>query len=385
MKLHEYQGKELLQNEGVEIPESRVAYFPEEAWMVSMNIGYPVMLKAQVLTGGRGKSGGVKKCRSAEEVRQYSRQMFGSVLTTHQSGKNGLKVRKILVEKAVDYEKEFYLSFVIDRNTATIALIISKQGGMEIENLSATHPESVKKILINPFTGFLPFHARTVAAFLDLWPKTAEIFNLLGKLYRIFVTKECTLLEVNPLVLTNAGSLIPLDIKIDIDDNALIRQKEILRSRDLSELNEDEVEARFYDLNFIKLDGNIGCMVNGAGLAMATMDFIKQAGGAPANFLDVGGVATPETISRGFEILSRDGSLKAIFVNIFKGIVRCDKVADGIIDATTRHHISLPVIIRLSGSNVEEGLKTLKASRKNFHLVTDVEQARDIINTLVNN
>lgn len=383
MKLHEYQGKALLRSEGVDIPESRVSYFPEEAWMISMDIGYPVMLKAQVLAGGRGKSGGIKKCNSAEEVRTQSQLMFGTVLKTKQSGAEGLKIRKVLVEKALEYEKEFYVSFVIDQKSAAIALIISKEGGMEIEELSAKSPHLINKILINPYAGFLPFHARAIAGFLNLETKISEIHTLFSKLYRIFMEKECTLLEINPLVITQQGRLVPLDVKIDVDDNALIRQKDIVRLRDLSEMDEDEIEARFYGLNFIKLDGNIGCMVNGAGLAMATMDFIKQAGGSPANFLDVGGVATPETISHGFEILTREQSLKAIFVNIFGGIVRCDKVANGIIQATKKSNVTLPIIIRLSGSNVEEGWKILNNAKGNFHPAYTVEQAKDIINRMV--
>lgn len=383
MKLHEYQGKTLLRNAGVDVPESMVSYFPEEAWMISMDTGYPVMLKAQVLAGGRGKSGGIKKCYSAEEVRTQSQLMFGSVLKTKQSGNEGLKIRKVLVEKALDYEKEYYVSFVIDRQSATIALIISKEGGMEIEDISEKSPGLIKKLLINPYAGFLPFHARTIAGFLNLETKIADIYNLFSKLYHVFMEKECTMLEINPLVITQSGRLIPLDVKIDIDDNALIRQKDVLRLRDLSELDEDEIEARFYGLNFIKLEGNIGCMVNGAGLAMATMDFIKQAGGSPANFLDVGGVATPETISCGFEILSREKTLRAIFVNIFGGIVRCDKVASGIIHATQNNNITLPVIIRLSGSNVDEGWKILENARGNFHPAYTVEQAKNIINRLV--
>lgn len=383
MKLHEFQGKTLLRSEGVDIPESRVSYFPEEAWMISMDIGYPVMLKAQVLAGGRGKSGGIKKCSSAEEVRMQSQLMFGTILKTKQSGSEGLKIRKVLIEKALEFEKEFYVSFVIDQKSAAIALIISKEGGMEIEELSAKSPHLINKILINPYAGFLPFHARAIAGFLNLESKTAEIHTLFGKLYRIFMEKECTLLEINPLVMTQQGRLIPLDVKIDIDDNALIRQKDIVRLRDLSEMDEDEIEARFYGLNFIKLDGNIGCMVNGAGLAMATMDFIKQAGGSPANFLDVGGVATPETISHGFEILAREKFLKAIFVNIFGGIVRCDKVANGIIRATQNSNVTLPIIIRLSGSNMEEGWQILNNAQGNFHPAYTVEQAKDIINRMV--
>ncbi len=383
MKLHEYQGKALLRGEGIYIPESRVAYFPEEAWMISMNLGYPVMLKAQVLAGGRGRSGGIRKCSSAEEVRIHSRQMFGSVLVTRQTGDSGLNIRRILVEKAIEFDKEFYLSFVIDHKSAAVALIVSKAGGTGIEETAKETPDMVREIIINPYAGFLPFHARMIATFLDIETKAAELFTLLGKLYHIFTERECTMLEINPLVQTTDGKLVPLDVKIDVDDNALIRQKEITRMRDLSEMDEDEIEARFHGLNFIKLNGNIGCMVNGAGLAMATMDFIKQAGGNPANFLDVGGVATPDTIRHGFEILSRDKRLKAIFVNIFGGIVRCDKVAEGIVMAIKSNNMTLPVIIRLSGSNVEEGWRILNEANDSFFKAHTIEQARGIINSIV--
>jgi succinyl-CoA synthetase beta subunit len=383
MKLHEYQGKELLNNEGVYIPDSRLAYFAEDAWMISSDLGYPVMLKAQVLAGGRGRSGGIKKCNSAEDVRLFSRQMFGSTISTRQTGSEELKIRKILVEKALEYEKEFYLSFVIDNKSASIALIISKEGGMDVEETAIKSPQLIKKIIINPYSGFLPFYARVIATFLEIESKAADLFSLLSKLYNIYMKKECTMMEINPLVLTLDGRIVPLDVKIDIDDNALVRHKEIVRLKDFSDMDEEELEARIYGLNFIKLSGNIGCMVNGAGLAMATMDFIMQAGGNPANFMDVGGVATPETIKHGFEILSRDRRLKAIFVNIFGGIVRCDKVAAGILEATESGKMSLPVIIRLSGSNVSEGWKMLKNVDERFFPVDSVEQARDIINRIV--
>ena len=385
MKLHEYQGKAILKEEGIVLPESRLTYYPEDAWMVSMEIGCPVMLKAQVLSGNRGKSGGIKKCFDSSQVKKEAIKMFGSKIVTKQSNNQQLKIRKILVEKTVDIKKEFYVSLNMDRETASILIIISEHGGVNIEDLAQKNHDVIKKIYINPYVGFQMFHARTIASFLKINKQIEKIKQLFDKLYKIFISKDCMMLEINPLVLTTSNDIIPVDVKMDIDDNSLFRQKKIARFKDATEQIYDEVEAKFFGLNFIKLEGNIGCMVNGAGLAMATMDFIKQCGGEPANFLDVGGVATPETISKGFEILNREKNLNGIFINIFGRIVRCDKVAKAIIDATNKINISIPIVIRLSGSNLDEGLDILKKSKKNFHIASTVEEAIKHIKKIVNN
>jgi len=384
MKLHEFQGKEILKEAKIRLPESSLAYFPDEAWMHSMQIGFPCMLKSQVLAGGRGKAGGIKKCNSADEVLKVARQLFGNGLSTKQTGSQKLAVRKLLVEKCIVIEKEFYFSIIIDSDSRSPLLIVSAEGGAEIEEISAKSPQAILKVPVNPYTGLQSFHVREVLAHLGLPGNRQEYFDFFQKIYGIFMQYEALLLELNPLVLDDTGALIPVDIKLDIDENALFRQPAVLKMRDLSELDPFEIEARFAGLNFIKLDGNVGCMVNGAGLAMATMDFIKMAGASPANFLDVGGVATPETISKGFEILLKDKAIRAIFINIFGGIVRCDKVAAGIVAAAENLKVEIPVIIRLSGSNLEEALQLLAKSRFSFKLAKTVEEASVILNEIFN-
>ncbi len=383
MNLHEFQGKEILSGYGVRLPESRVAYHPDEAWMHSMQMGFPCVVKAQVHAGGRGKAGGVKFCRDAEEVKKGASAILGKRLRTAQTGANGIKVRKILVEKGVDIEKEFYFSILLNNTNRCPMIVASAAGGMDIEEVSEKTPEKIIRIDINPYAGLLSFHVRELAEFLGIGHLKEKARDLFEKLYKVFMEKECTLLEINPLMLTRQQDLIPIDVKMDIDDNALFRRREILKMRDLTEQDPDEVEARLSGLNFIKLEGNVGCMVNGAGLAMATMDFVKMAGAEPANFLDVGGVATPETIAKGFEILSRDTRVKGVFVNIFGGIVRCDKVARGIVAAASSLRPGVPVIVRLSGSNVDEGKEILKKCDIDFHLVEDVQSARDVIASIV--
>jgi len=384
MKLHEYQAKEVLANYGIPVPEGRVTYFPDEAWMVSMELGLPVVLKAQVLTGGRGKAGGVRIARTSDEVRQIAQELFGKKLVTKQTGPEGIVIRKLLVEKAADIERELYFSILVDRTTSRPTVIASKRGGMSIEEVAEQYPEDIIKIPIDPVTGFLPYQIRRLKYDLDLMSLEKEAGKIFSALYKVFIEKDCSLLELNPLVVTKAGHLLAVDAKMDVDDNALYRRKEISKMRDITEADPDELEARFSGLNFIKLTGNIGCMVNGAGLAMTTMDIIKLAGGEPANFLDVGGEATPETIAKGFEIITRDPKVKAMFINIFGGIVRCDKVANGILQALKKVKVEIPVVIRLTGMNREEGMEILKKSGLKFYVANDLKEAAKMVAELAN-
>ena len=379
MKLHEFQAKEILKKNGVKVPDSLVAHFPEEAWMHSMVIGYPCMLKSQVLTGGRGKAGGIKRCVSPSEVRETAKTMFGHALTTSQTGEQKLTVRKLLIEQCVDIAQEFYFSILISSETRSPMILAARQGGAEIEELSAKSPDAIFSLPVNPYAELRSFHIREILSCLGINKDRQEYYEFFRKLYRIFIDSDCMMLEINPLVIDKALNLIPVDVKMDIDENALFRQRDIARLRDMSELEPLEAEARLSDLNFIKLNGTVGCMVNGAGLAMATMDFIALAGARPANFLDVGGVATPETISLGMEILLKDRSIQAIFINIFGGIVWCDKVAEGIAAAAERLHPSVPVIIRLSGSNVPQALEILEKSGMKFMTADTVEKASRIL------
>jgi len=385
MKLHEYQAKEVLANYGIPVPEGRVTYFPDDAWMVSMELGLPVVLKAQVLTGGRGKAGGVKIARTSDEVREIAQELFGKKLVTKQTGPEGVIIRKLLVEKAADIEREIYFSIVVDRTTSRPTVIASKRGGMSIEEVAEKYPEDIIKIPIDPVTGFLPYQIRRLKYDLGLMAQEKEAAKIFSALYKVFVEKDCSLLELNPLVVTKTGHLLAVDAKMDVDDNALFRRKEIAKMRDLTEADPDELEARFSGLNFIKLQGNIGCMVNGAGLAMTTMDIIKLAGGEPANFLDVGGEATPETIAKGFEIITRDTKVKAMFINIFGGIVRCDKVANGILQALKKVEVKIPVVIRLTGMNREEGMEILRKSGLKFYVANDLKEAAKMVSDLANN
>ncbi len=379
MKLHEYQAKEILASYGVPVPEGRVTHFPYDAWMVAMELGLPVVLKAQVLTGGRGQAGGVKIARTSDEAREIAQELFGKKLVTKQTGPKGVIIRKLLVEKAADIERELYFSIVIDRTTSRPTVIASKRGGMSIEDVAEQYPEDIIKIPIDPAVGFLPYQIRQLKYALDLMEQEKEAAKIFSALYKAFYEKDCSLLELNPLAVLKSGHLLAIDAKMDIDDNALYRRKDISKMRDLTEYDPDELEARFAGLNFIKLQGNIGCMVNGAGLAMTTMDVIKLAGGEPANFLDVGGEATPETIAKGFEIITRDPKVKAMFINIFGGIVRCDKVANGIIQALKTVEVKIPVVIRLTGMNREEGMEILKKAPMEFYIAKDLREAAEMV------
>jgi len=374
MKLHEFQGKELLRSYGVTVPESLVGHFPNEVWKLSMITGVPCVLKAQVLTGGRGKAGGIQICHTHEEVRQTAKELFGKTLSTEQGGI--FPVRRILVESLVNWQDEFYFSISMDRSLCIPVVMVSRSGGMEIEGIINKNPEKLMRLPINPYTGIMQCHIRQLGSFLGLNYLEDKLISLFRTLYKVFTDKECTLLEINPLVLTEGNDLVPLDIKMVIDDNSLFRQRDLLRIRDIAEWDDNEAEARLSGMSFVKLDGSIGCMVNGAGLAMATMDFIQNTGSEPANFLDIGGSSTSDTIRKGFEILLKDRQITGIFINIFGGIIQCDRVARGIVSALQHKSASIPVLIRLSGANVREARDILSSIDFAFTVVESMEQAR---------
>ena len=385
MKIHEYQAKELFRNHHIPVPEGYVAASPDEASAFAGKLGgFPVVIKAQIHAGGRGKGGGVKIARSLDEVKSATEAILGKPLVTPQTGPKGKKVRKVLVEQGLDIAQELYFSIIPDRSTAKIMIIASLAGGMDIEEVAAQHPEKIIRVLINPLTGIEPGHCRELAAGLNLTDSLAGKFSaLVENLYKLFIEADCSLLEINPLVITAREALVALDAKIEIDDNALFRQKEILKFRDTDEEDPLEVEASKYNLNYINLDGNVGNMVNGAGLAMATMDLIKSAGASPANFLDVGGGANAEMVENGFRIILSDRNVKAVLINIFGGILRCDVLAEGVIQAARKTGINVPVVIRLEGTNVEKGREILAASGLNLITAEDLNDAAGKIAKIV--
>ena len=339
------------------------------------------VVKAQIHAGGRGKAGGVKLAKNQAEMARHVSELLGKTLVTHQTGPAGRKVHRLLIEEGVAIDKELYLSILMDRSMACPVVVASASGGMEIEEVAMRSPEKVLKVHIDPVLGFQPFHGRTLAFKLGLDPLIGEFTGLLAKLYDLFTQKGALLVEINPLVVTKDNRLIALDGKILFDDNALFRHEDIRAMRDLNEEEPLEIEASRYNLNYVKLDGCIGCMVNGAGLAMATMDIIKLAGEEPANFLDVGGTATKETVKQGFQILLSDVNVKGIFVNIFGGIVRCERIAGGIIDAAKEVQIRVPVVVRLEGTNAEEGRRMLKENGLKLEVANDLwEGAQKIVN-----
>jgi succinyl-CoA synthetase beta subunit len=379
MKIHEYQGKELLKKYGVAVPRGIVARSPEEAYQAAKELGSDVVVvKAQIHAGGRGKGGGVKLAKSADEAREIAGQMIGMKLVTHQTGPEGREVRVLLVEEGLPIDKEFYLSIVLDRTTGRSVFMASAAGGMDIEEVAAKTPEQIFKETVDPAVGFRPFQARKLAFALGL---PAELVNQAAKfmqsLYTAYEQMDASLLEINPFLLTKDKRLIALDAKINFDDNALYRHKEFLDLRDLNEEEPLEIEASKFDLNYIKLDGNIACMVNGAGLAMATMDIIKLAGGDPANFLDVGGGASQERVEAAFKILLADENVRAVLINIFGGIVRCDMVARGVVGAAQKLGIGVPVVVRLEGTNVEEGQRVIRDSGLNFTVASGMKDAAE--------
>jgi len=368
MKIHEYQAKELFRSHHIPVPEGYVATSPDEAGAAAEKLGtFPVVIKAQIHAGGRGKGGGVKLARTLDEVRNVAGAILGRPLVTPQTGPQGKKVGKVLVEQGLDIAQELYLSILPDRSTAKILIIASRAGGMDIEEVAARHPEKIIRVLINPLTGIESGHCSEIAAGLDLAGPLAGAFGtLVENLYGLFIQTDCSLLEINPLVITAGETLVALDAKVEIDDNALFRQKDILKFRDIDEEDPLEVEASKYNLNYINLSGTIGNMVNGAGLAMATMDLIKGAGAEPANFLDVGGGANEEMVENGFRIILSDPNVKGILINIFGGILRCDVLAEGVVQAARKTGITVPVVIRMQGTNVEKGREILAASGLNL-------------------
>ena len=364
MKIHEYQAKTLMAAYHIPVPKGGVAETAEEAKTVASQIGgNRFVVKAQVHAGGRGKGGGIKTADSTDRVGEIARTMVGSKLVTPQTGPEGKVVHKILVEEGIDIAQEMYLGITVDRGRECPVLIASKEGGMEIEELAKTSPEKIIKEWVDPGVGLKPFQISKIAFGLQLDASLRRpVSQLIANLYRLFLDKDCSLAEINPLVVTREGQAIALDAKLNFDDNGLYRHKEVADMRDVLEEGPLEVEASKYNLNYIKLDGNVGCMVNGAGLAMATMDVIKLAGGMPANFLDVGGGATVEMVKNGLKILVADPKVKAILINIFGGILRCDTLAKGVIEAASEIKLELPIVIRMEGTNVEIGRKMLNES-----------------------
>jgi succinyl-CoA synthetase beta subunit len=377
MNIHEYQAKELFRKFDIPIPRGRVAFSEDEAKETAEELAVlPVVVKAQIHAGGRGKGGGVKLADSAEEAKKIAGEILGMTLVTHQTGPEGKIVGKVLVEEGLAIDKELYLGVVPDRATATLVFMASEAGGMDIEEVPASTPEKIIKQQVKPGEGLQPFQARVLAYGLNLEPEVVKQFiPLVSKLYHLFMKYDCSLVEINPLVITQDKKLIALDAKINFDDNSLYRQKEIVEYRDLSEEDTLEVEASKYNLNYIKLDGNIGNMVNGAGLAMATMDIIKLAGAEPANFLDVGGGASAEMVENGFRIILSDKNVRGVLINIFGGILRCDILARGVVEAANKVGIQVPVVIRMEGTNVKEGRRILDESGLDLQVAADVWDA----------
>jgi len=379
MKIHEYQGKELLRKFDVPVPRGMVARSPEEAYDAAKELGPDVVVvKAQIHAGGRGKGGGVKLAKTANEAREIARQMLGMKLVTHQTGPDGREVRVLLVEEGLPIDKEFYLGIVLDRASGRQVFMASSAGGMDIEEVAAKTPEKILKETVDPSVGFRAFQARKLAFSLGIpAPLIGQAVKFMQALYTAYEQMDASLMEINPFLLTKDNRLIALDAKINFDDNALFRHKEFLDLRDLNEEEPLEIEASKFDLNYIKLDGNIACMVNGAGLAMATMDIIKLAGGEPANFLDVGGGASQERVEAAFRILLADENVKAVLINIFGGIVRCDMVARGVVEAAKKLAIKVPVVVRLEGTNVEEGQRVIRESGLNFTVAKGMKDAAE--------
>lgn len=376
MNIHEYQAKQVLRQFGVPVPEGRVATNPQEAIAGATEIGFPVVAKAQIHAGGRGKAGGVQVCRTPEELEQFALRVLGQPLVTHQTGPAGRIVRKILIEPACAIAREFYLGLTLDRGRGWVTLMASSEGGVEIEEVAARAPEKILREGIDPAVGVQPFQARKVGFGLGLpKAKVNDFVALVAALYRAYMHTDASLIEVNPLVLAEDGRLVVLDAKMSFDDNSLFRHPEIREFRDVFEEDPREVEASKYDLNYISLDGNIGCMVNGAGLAMATMDIIKLYGGCPANFLDVGGGATKEKVTAAFKILLSDPNVKAVLVNIFGGIMKCDVIAEGVVAAAREVQLRVPLVVRLEGTNVELGKKILAESGLDIIPASDMADA----------
>ena len=377
MNIHEYQAKAVLREFGVPVPRGIPAFTAKEAVLAAEQLGGPVwVVKAQIHAGGRGKAGGVKVVKSLHEVRSEAERLLGSTLVTVQTGPDGKVVNRLYIEEGSAIERELYLSAVVDRGSGRVAFVASTEGGMEIEEVAHSHPEKILSFSVDPVTGVMPHHSRLVVRMLGLANESAvQAGRILPQLYKAFLDKDMSLLEVNPLVLTKSGSLVCLDAKIAFDDNALYRHADIVALRDLTEEDEKEIAASRHELNYIALDGSIGCMVNGAGLAMATMDIIKLYGGAPANFLDVGGGASKERVSAAFKIITADPRVKGILVNIFGGIMRCDIIAEGVIAAVKEVGLKVPLVVRLEGTNVEIGKNIIAESGLNVIAADDLDDA----------
>ncbi|KIL35275.1 succinyl-CoA synthetase subunit beta [Cohnella kolymensis] len=368
MNIHEYQGKEVLRQYGVNVPRGKVAFTAAEAVAAAKELGSPVtVVKAQIHAGGRGKAGGVKIAKSLDDVSKYAEELLGKVLVTHQTGPEGKEVKRLLIEEGCDIKKEYYIGVVVDRGTGRVVMMGSEEGGMDIEEVAAHSPEKIIKVVVDPAVGLQVFQARKLAYDIQI---PAEQINKAVKfmmaLYKAFEEKDCSIAEINPLVVTGGGDVMALDAKLNFDSNALFRHKDIVELRDLDEEDAKEIEASKYDLSYIALDGNIGCMVNGAGLAMATMDIIKYYGGEPANFLDVGGGATKEKVTEAFKIILSDANVKGIFVNIFGGIMKCDIIAEGVVAAARELGLDRPLVVRLEGTNVALGKEILNKSGLNI-------------------
>ncbi len=385
MNIHEYQAKEIFRQYNVPVPNGGVAFSVEEALSVAKSLDSNIfVVKAQIHAGGRGKAGGVKIAKNLDEVTLYAKEILGKTLVTHQTGPAGKTVGRLLIEEGIDIARELYMGIVLDRQTGQFVFMVSVEGGMEIEQVASETPEKIIKEWIEPGIGLQAFQARKLAYALGLeGVQVRQAVKFMFALWNAFNTSDASLVEINPLVVTGSGDVMALDAKMNFDDNALYRHADILEYRDLSEEEPSEVEASKYNLNYIKLDGNVGCMVNGAGLAMGTMDIIKLYGGEPANFLDVGGVANPETVANGFRIIMSDPNVKAVLINIFGGIVRCDRVAMGIIQALEEVKVKVPLVVRLAGTNAEEGAKILADSDMDFIVATSLAEAAEKVTAAI--
>tara|TARA_Y100001980_G_C14554026_1_gene340045 strand:- start:685 stop:1848 length:1164 start_codon:yes stop_codon:yes gene_type:complete len=378
MNIHEYQGKKIFKDNGVPVPKGYPAFSINEALEAAKKINGKCVVKAQIHAGGRGKAGGVKIANSLNEVKEYATKILGKTLITHQTGPEGKLVQRLLIEEASNIDQEFYAGIVLDRSTGKYVFMVSKEGGVEIEKVAEENPEKIIKVFLEPWEDLKPFQARKLVFALGLKGNQIKSgMKTFFALWKVFKKYDCSLMEINPLVTTNENSVIALDAKMNFDDNALFKNKELIELRDLSEEIPAEVEAGKYNLNYIKLDGNVGCMVNGAGLAMATMDIIKLSGGEPANFLDVGGVANADTVANGFKIILEDKNVKAVLINIFGGIVRCDRVAQGVIEAMKKIEVKIPVIVRLEGTNAIEARQLLEESALNFIVSNSLSDAAE--------
>jgi succinyl-CoA synthetase beta subunit len=385
MNIHEYQGKEVLKQYGVIVPRGKVAFTVEEAVSAAKELGSPItVVKAQIHAGGRGKAGGVKIAKSLDDVANYAKELLGKVLVTHQTGPEGKEIKRLLIEEGCDIKKEYYIGVVVDRGTGRVVMMGSEEGGMDIEEVAAHSPEKIIKVVVDPAVGLQAFQARQLAYDIKIpGEQINKAIKFMLALYKAFEDKDCSIAEINPLVVTGSGDVIALDAKLNFDSNALFRHKDIVELRDLDEEDAKEIQASKFDLSYIALDGNIGCMVNGAGLAMATMDIIKYYGGSPANFLDVGGGATKEKVTEAFKIILSDPNVKGIFVNIFGGIMKCDIIAEGVVAAARDLGLDRPLVVRLEGTNVALGKQILNGSGLNIVAADSMSDGAQKIVSLV--